>query len=81
MRRVSDCRIPSATSRLVPWIISCQSTRPPRSRASSASSGSRPAGSVRTRSTSARASYPVVPAVAHEVGSSSPGSRIFSTST
>ena len=73
--------MPSATSRLVPWIISAQSTGAPRSRASSSSSGSSPAGSTSTRSISAIASYPVVPAVAQDVGSSSPGSRIFSTST
>ena len=42
IRLTSECRMPSATSRLVSWIIACQSTGTPRSLASSASSGCLP---------------------------------------
>ena len=56
IRRTSECRMPSATARLLSWTISCQSTGAPRSRSSSAVSGASPAGSVSTRSMSARAS-------------------------
>ncbi len=56
IRATSEPRMPSATSRLVPWISSGQSTAAPRNRVSSASSGASPAGSTSTRSTRAIAS-------------------------
>ena len=54
MRRTSECRMPSATARLLSWTICSASPRSlPRSRSSSASSGASPAGSTSTRSMSA----------------------------